>query len=75
MKELFYHDYSNGSLYSSDVFYKRDRHDALTFHPLKDPALLYRMHQLFTEKSIACNQAKIDQLNHDRHYIIQQIFN
>ena len=62
MKELFYHDYSKGSLYTSAEFYSRTSHDGLTYHPLKDPAMLFRLHQLFIEKAIARNQAKIDQM-------------
>ena len=69
MKELFYHDYSKGSLYTSAEFYSRTSHDGLTYHPLKDPAMLFRLHQLFIEKAIARNQAKIDQMHQRTHPI------
>ena len=65
MKELFYHDYSKGSLYTSAEFYSRTSHDGLTYHPLKDPAMLFRLHQLFTEEAITRNQAKIDQMHNE----------
>ena len=65
MRQLFYHDYTNGSQYRSNQFYSRKVHKALTYHPVKDPTTLFRLHQLFTKKTLIESQCMTKQLQEE----------
>ena len=56
-------DYSNGEIFkSSDTLGKRQLLKALTVHPIKEPQLMYRVHQFYIELAISNLKSRTNKL-------------
>ena len=64
MRKFFLHDYdANGNLFLGDLN-TNTINDAITLHPIKDPAYLYRMHVHFNNERIQDLQQQEVKLQH-----------